>query len=257
MSNELTDAIMRNLQNRKSLESNEVELFERMLSTRPHVSEKCVGDLATILLLALGRSRILEEPEQRLLKKMLPMAPNSIHRDIFFKDNVLSRDLLKAFTPVLKNKDKLLSHEKRLLGQLAVIGFKQAGDGEKLELLNFPNAQKIQLVRIPRQLKVGQEMQNKALFSKRIQTGKRWMSYLPRPFHDELVCSMFLEVDQVRATKVLQKYYNKHLRVGPADSSTFKSFVGLNDAEYVRLMRGNFYFAGMRIYAPIKAIYKL
>jgi hypothetical protein len=47
------------------------------------------------------------------------------------------------------------------------------------------------------------------------------------------------------------------MRCNVKDSSALKSFVGLNDAQYVCLLQALFYFAGMRVLAPIKEIYRL
>ena len=83
------------------------------------------------------------------------------------------------------------------------------------------------------------------------------MSHLPGIFLHELIATLFHELDEERAFKVLKKYHNKNLRMDTKDSASLKSFVGLNDAQYVRLMRSLYYFAGLRILAPMKAIYRL
>ena len=80
---------------------------------------------------------------------------------------------------------------------------------------------------------------------------------MPNLFHDELIAQLFFEIYKKRAAKVLRAYHNKHLRMNTEDSSSFKTFVGLNVAEYIRLSRVLFYYAGMRILAPIKALYEL
>ena len=89
-------------------------------------------------------------------------------------------------------------------------------------------------------------MYNKKLFASRIKTGEKWMQHLPNAFHDELIAALFLEIDKNRAVKVMQAYHNKHLRMRTEDSSAFKTFVGLNAAEYIRLSRVPFYYAGMQ-----------
>ena len=92
------------------------------------------------------------------------------------------------------------------------------------------------------------------LFCQRIKTGRKWLSHLPATYHDELIATLFCDIDRDRAELVCKTFLNKNLRLSAEDSSTLKSYVGLNDQQYIRLMRGFHYFVGLRLVSPMKAI---
>ena len=173
------------------------------------------------------------------------------------RTSVISKELLDCVSPGLREKKELSGTEKRLLGQLAVVAFQGTDDADYITLPNFPHAMRIQLARMPRQRKKGDELHNTSLYAARIKVGKTWMRHLPGDFNDELIAALFLDIDEERASKVMQKYHNRHMRMNSHDSASLKSFVGLNDSQYVRFMRSTFYFAGLRILAPIREIYLL
>ena len=136
----------------------------------------------------------------KLLKCLEAMNPN---RTFTTDKHVILETFTKTLTSILKGRKALLNHEKRLLGQLAVIAFHETKDAQKIEFLNFLSCQRINLVRLTWHLKQGDEMHNKKLFASRIKTGKKWMQHFPNAFHDELVAELFLEIDKKRATNVL------------------------------------------------------
>ena len=84
------------------------------------------------------------------------------------------------------------------------------------------------------------------------------MRHLPGGFNDELIARMFVDIDDEEIVrKTLRKYYNNRLRLNAEDSASLKSCAGLSDNAYVKLSRGLFYFTGLRVLAPIKAVRRL
>ena len=155
----------------------------------------------------------------------------------------------------LSGRDSLTSSEDRLLGKLSVVKFRKFGDAEPASLPNFPKCMPVSIVRLPHQRKLGDEKHNKRLLSARIKTGKKWLGYLPRSFNDELIAHMFLQIkEEDRVKTAVQKYYNKNRRLSAYDSSCLKGFSGLSDKQYMKFSRAFYYFAGIRILAPVKAI---
>ena len=59
-------------------------------------------------------------------------------------------------------------------------------------------------------------------------------------YHNELIASLFLEINKDKAVGVFKIYYNKQLRLSPEDSTSLRSWVSLNDTQYSRLMQGLF-----------------
>ena len=100
-------------------------------------------------------------------------------------------------------------------------------------------------------------LEEASLSRAQLKIGMKWMNHLPQHFHQELIGKPFLELNQVHTIGMLQEHHNQYMRCNIKDSSALKSFVGLNDAQYVRLLQALFYFAGMRVLAPIKGIYRL
>ena len=253
------------LKERTSLENHEVELRDLLSGIEPSITKKAIlsdgnvmtDEITSLLEDALSGRADLKVHEEKLLDALVKIKPPVMRDTVLAEDGIITEELTKLLTPILKSRKSLSDHEKRLLGQLACIAFEESEDDAALDFLNFPHCQRIHLVRLPRQLKKGDELNNKKLFSSRIKTGKKWMKYLPGSFHDELVASLFLEIDKTRAASVLRRYHNKHLRMCAENSSTLRNFVGLNDRQYIRLMRALFYFAGMRILAPISHVYLL
>ena len=154
----------------------------------------------------------------------------------------------------IKSKKKLTKFEKRLLGQLAVVEFRDVPDGESVSLLNFPHAQKIGLVKLPQLKKLGQEEHNNKLYKRRIKTGKRWMNHLPGDFNSELIETLFLQLDPDAIKKTFKKVQNTQLRLNAEDSSSIKSWTGMTNASYVRFNWFLFYLTGLLLLAPIKHI---
>ena len=164
--------------------------------------------------------------------------------------------LLNSYlSSTMKSKQNLTKDEESLFGQFAVIAFSKIPDGQHLSLLNVARAKPIQLVQLPRQYKQGKEKQNKNLFKRRIRTGKAWIKHLPGGFNDELIAKMFVDIeDEEIVRKTLRAYHNKRLRLNAEDSASLKSFVGISDNAYIKLIRGLFYFTGLRTLAPVKAV---
>ena len=79
----------------------------------------------------------------------------------------------------LNSREILPLSEERLLGQLAVIVFRNTNDAEHISLPNFPRSMPIQITRLPHQRKLGDEEQNRSLYSARITPGKTWLNCLP------------------------------------------------------------------------------
>ena len=142
----------------------------------------------------------------------------------------------------IKSKHDLTKAEKRLFGQFAVRAFSKVPDGQHLSLSNFPRAKPIQITQLPHQYKQGEEEHNKKLFKRRIKKGKAWMRHLPGAFNDDLIATMFIEIDEEIVRKTLRKYHNNQLRLNAEDSASLKSFAGLSDNAYVKLGRGLFLF---------------
>ena len=119
---------------------------------------------------------------------------------------------------------KLVSDSFRCpLGQLVVIAFRYSNDADPTAFLNFRHCRCIDLAVLPNQYKVGAEAHNKALFQSRIKTGKKWMSYLPKQYHNELIASLFLEINEDRAARVLKTFHNNQLRLSIEDLTSLKS----------------------------------
>ena len=125
----------------------------------------------------------------------------------------------------IKSKKKLTKDEKRLFGQLAVVEFLDVSNGESVSLLNFPRAQKIELVQLSQQKKVRQEEHNTKLYKRRIKTGRHWMNHLLGDFHTELIQMLFLELDPDAIKKTFKIFQNTKLRLNAEGSSSIK--VGL------------------------------
>ena len=157
----------------------------------------------------------------------------------------------------LSGKNKLTSSEERLLGQLAVIAFRNMPDGKIISLPNFPRAKNIQLARLPRQYKEADEVQNKKLYKSRITTGRKWMNHLPGVFNDKVLATIFLQIEPEILKKTFKQFQKTQLRLGADDSSSIKSFVGLSDKQYVKFNRVVSYFTGLRLVAPIKTVRNL
>ena len=87
----------------------------------------------------------------------------------------------------LNRREILTSSEERLLGQLAVIVSRNTNNAEHISLPNFPRSMPIKITCLPRQRKLGDEQQNRRLYSARIKTGKKWLDHLPGDFNDELI----------------------------------------------------------------------
>ena len=118
--------------------------------------------------------------------------------------------------------------EKRLLGQLAVVEFRDAPDGKSVSLLNFSLASRIGLVKLPHQKKLGQEEHNKKLHKRRIKTGRRWMNHLPVEFHSKLIETLFLELSPDTIKKTSKTFQNAQLRLNAEDTSSIKK-LGWNE----------------------------
>ena len=84
--------------------------------------------------------------------------------------------------------------EERLLGQMAAVAFRNTTNNF-LVLLNFPHTKPIQIARLPLERKKSDEGQNKSLFKARIDTGQCWLGHLPGAFNNELISTIFLNID--------------------------------------------------------------
>ena len=259
---EATARIIEALDGRTSLEEHEAELLERLSAINPKIrkqsfltEENTITEEVTELLTdALEGRSSLEDHETKLRDRLNEIKQPIMKDTVIGDNNILMEALANLLTPALKERSELAEHEMRLLGQLAVVAFKNSTDVGSIGFLNFPNCRKIQLVCLPRHYKKGKELANKRLFDSRIEYGMKLVRLLPKSFHSELVAALFLEIDKGRAGVVLQRYHNKYLRMNPRDSASFKNFVGMNDNQYIRFMRGLFYFVGMRIVAPISTL---
>ena len=49
------------------------------------------------------------------------------------------------------------------------------------------------------------------------------MSYLSKQYHDELIASLFLEIDDDMAVRVLKTFHNNQLRLSTEDSTSLNS----------------------------------
>ena len=157
----------------------------------------------------------------------------------------------------LNEKKKLSSEEERLLGQLAVVGFRGSKVTDVLTLRNFPRTMPIQIAKLPHLRKHGQGDQTKRLFKARMERGKRWIQHLPEACHADLISTMFLDVDKVKATKAIKQSQQMCLRLGPHESASLKSYVGLSYKQYVKLNRMLFYLTELSLLAPIKSVRNL
>ena len=158
----------------------------------------------------------------------------------------------------INRKPSLTEDENRLLGQLAVVALSTVPAGQHLSLRNFPRAKPIQITQVPRQYKQGQESHNKRLFKSRIKTGEAWLRHLPGDFNDELIAKMFVDIDDEEIVrKTLQNYHNDRLRLNAEDSASLKSYAGLSDNSYIKLIRGLLHITGLLILAPIKDVHRL
>ena len=158
----------------------------------------------------------------------------------------------------INRKPSLTEDENRLLGQLAVVALSTVPAGQHLSLRNFPRAKPIQITQVPRQYKQGQESHNKRLFKSRIKTGEASLRHLPGDFNDELIAKMFVDIDDEEIVrKTLQNYHNDRLRLNAEDSASLKSYAGLSDNSYIKLIRGLLHFTGLLILAPIKDVHRL
>ena len=96
---------------------------------------------------------------------------------------------------------------------------------------------------------------NKRLYARQISYGKILVSHLSSSFYDKLIASLFLKIDKVQAVEVLKQFHNKHLRLDVENLASLKSFVNLNDTQYVKLIRLLFCFDGIRVLSPIHPIH--
>ena len=188
---------------------------------------------------------------------MLEVEPRSVKSILFGDGNVLSEEVTNELSSALKGRTDLMDNEKRLLGQLAVIAFTTTSEAESLAFLNFYKCQKIHIARVPRQYKQDEASTSAMLHAIHVLTVKRWMKHLPSKYYKPVIAAFSLEINVESAVDVLAKYHNKNLRLNANDSCALKNFVGLNDAQYVRLMRSLFYFVGMCVCSPLRAIYRL
>lgn len=257
LTKEHTDRILANLEGRTSLGLEEKRLLDRLQEIDSSINRASVlnhnnelREEATMLIMraVADRTSILPH-EDKLLQSLTKLKPQTDAGDsIVTEDNKLKTTLTDVLASALKGRTSLEANEMRLLGQLAVVAFDKSNDADILSFPNFTKCQQINLARMPRQMKKGDEAHNNALFRARIKTGRKWLAHLPGSFHDELIATLFFEIDPARAATALKKYHNKHLRMNAEHSSTLKSFVGLNDKQYIRLMRALYYFSGMRMF---------
>ena len=70
----------------------------------------------------------------------------------------ISQEFLEVVSPGLISKQDLSVHETRLLGQLAVVAFRNTKDGDLILLPTFHRARKIWIARMPRQYKERNEL---------------------------------------------------------------------------------------------------
>ena len=75
----------------------------------------------------------------------------------------------------LKNKEILPASELRLLGQMAVIVFRNVPEGQSVSLANFPRSNDIKVIKVPLQYKLRYKEHNQRLCKGRIKTRKTWM----------------------------------------------------------------------------------
>ena len=146
--------------------------------------------------------------------------------------------------------------EERLLEQLAVVAFRNT-ENNYLPLPIFPHAKPVQMARLPVERKQGEEGQNNLLFKSRIENGRRWIDHLPGSFNDQLISTMFLDIDQDVATKTVKEYYSTKLRLGPENSASLKIYASLNDKAYERINRMLYYLLGVRVLALIERVRKI
>ena len=105
--------------------------------------------------------------------------------------------------------------------------------------------------------KQGNEGQNKKLFKSIIETSWSSINHLPGSFNDEVISSMFLDVDRSVISKTAKEYYSTKLRSGPEDSALLKSYVSLNSKVYKKFNRMLYYLLWDQVFATIKSVQKL
>ena len=153
-------------------------------------------------------------------------------------EQTYSKDLeeLQINSLNLHDRNKLSPALERLLGQLAVVAFRNS-EHSFLSLLNFPGRKQIQMAKLPEERKQGQERENKRLFNKRIESGRHWINHLPGSFNDKVISRMFLNIDEDVATNTVKEYYSTKIRLPAASSASLKSYASLNDKVYERFNR--------------------
>ena len=156
----------------------------------------------------------------------------------------------------LQDRKELTPSQERVLGQLAVIGFRNSKNNY-LSVANFPRNRQLQIAKLPGEYKQGDEGKNKRLYKRRIDTGRRWLEHLPGTFNDTVISRLFLEIDKVVATKTIKEYYSLNMRLQAENSACLKIYASLNDKVYERFERMLFYLLNIRVLAPIKEVRKL
>ena len=85
----------------------------------------------------------------------------------------------------------------------------------------------------PGEFKQGDEGKNKKLEKRRIENDRRWLSHLPGTFNDKVISRMFVEIDEVVATKTVKEYYSLKMRLQAENSACLKIYASLNDKVYI------------------------
>lgn len=188
LTKEHTDRILANLEGRTSLGLEEKRLLDRLQEIDSSINRASVlnhnnelREEATMLIMraVADRTSILPH-EDKLLQSLTKLKPQTDAGDsIVTEDNKLKTTLTDVLASALKGRTSLEANEMRLLGQLAVVAFDKSNDADILSFPNFTKCQQINLARMPRQMKKGDEAHNNALFRARIKTGRKWLAHLP------------------------------------------------------------------------------
>ena len=242
----VTSVLMTALDGRTSLEVHEEELLTRMVKAKgsnainPGLvlrdTNVIIEELTSVLLQAVRGRLSLKSHEQELLSTLVAIEPTIVKDFVLTEDNFITEVVTKVLVTGLKGRNSLRDNEQRILGMLATIAFWKADDATQMGFLQFPQCCKINLAVIPGMYKQSNMLEEASLSRAQLKIGMKWMNHLPQHFHQELIGKLFLELNQAHAIGMLQEHHNRYMRCNIKDSSALKSFVGLNDAQYVCLL---------------------
>ena len=166
--------------------------------------------LTEMILARLVDRKNLELNELNLMIGLLKVYSSACAQSL--PERIISKEVedlqMKCFN--LQDRKKLSPAQERLLGQLAIIGFRNS-ENNCIAVANFPGNRPVRMAKLPGIYKQCDEGKNKRIHKSRVESARRWLDHLPGSFNDAVISAMFLEIDDDVATKTVKEYYSTKL----------------------------------------------